>query len=183
MRGLFLCRYSLHMNIFPLPAGLVAVTGDEQTGKTTLLRQISGDLPHAHTQPRAIWLDLSLPEHDQHTPLEVWQQLRTQHTTWQDDWQQDLVDALHLTPHLEKKLFMLSAGSRRKVALVALLCAGAAITCIDQPYVALDQASVNVLREFLTDMADHPSRTWVMADYEADPHLPWRQIITLPLAV
>ena len=171
------------MNIFPLPTGLVAVTGDEQTGKTTLLRQISGNLPHAHTQPHAIWLDLSLPELDAHTPLEVWQHLRAQYPTWQTDWQTDLTDALQLSPHLDKKLFMLSAGSRRKVALIGLLCSGATITCIDQPYVALDQASVHVLREFLADMAEHPSRTWVIADYEADPNLPWQRVITLPLPV
>jgi hypothetical protein len=39
---------------------------------------------------------------------------------------------------------------------------------------------VQALREFLADMADHPTRTWVVADYEADPALPWRMVLRLP---
>lgn len=171
------------MNLTSLPAGLVAVIGDEQTGKTTLLRQISGDIPHTNTQPHAFWLDLNLPTHDDQTPNEIWDNLQNRHAKWQTDWQDDLIDALQLTPHVDKKLFMLSAGSRRKVALVALLASGATITCVDQPYVALDQASVRVLRNFLSEMADHPDRTWVIADYEADPHLPWAHVITLTRTV
>jgi ABC-type multidrug transport system ATPase subunit len=171
------------MTHFPLPTGLVAVVGDEQTGKTTLLRHISGDLPHTHSHANALWLDLHLPSLDEQTPLQVWDTLKAQHTEWQSDWQDDLVQALQLTPHLDKQLFMLSAGSRRKVALVALLCSGVQITCIDQPYVALDQASVRVIREFLCDMAEHPTRTWVVADYEADPALPWQHIIPLTRTV
>lgn len=171
------------MNHFPLPSGLVAVVGDEQTGKTTLLRQISGDLPHSHSHANALWLDLRLPSLDEQTPLQVWDMLKAQHPEWQSDWQDDLVQALQLTPHLDKQLFMLSAGSRRKVALIALLCSGVQVTCIDQPYVALDQASVSVIREFLSDMAEHPTRTWVVADYEADPVLPWQHIIPLTRTV
>jgi len=36
---------------------------------------------------------------------------------------------------------------------------------------------MRVIREFLHDMADHPSRAWVVADYEADESLPWRLIV------
>lgn len=159
------------MNLFPLPAGLVAVVGDEQTGKTALLRQISS----------AVWLDLRLPEHDELTAREFWQRMRETYPTWQSEWEAAFIDAWQLEPHCDKKLYMLSAGSRRKVALLALLCCGAQITCLDQPYAALDQAAIAVLRDFLTDVSDHPNRTWIVADYAADPSLPWRQTITLPL--
>ena len=92
---------------------------------------------------------------------------------------QELAQALKLDAHLGKKLFMLSAGSRRKVALVGLLASGATVTGLDQPYAALDMASIQVLREFLDDMAAHATRSWVVADYEADARLPWKQIISL----
>jgi hypothetical protein len=29
-------------------------------------------------------------------------------------------------------------------------------------------------------VAEHATRTWVVADYEADPRLPWRRHIVLP---
>jgi ABC-type transport system involved in cytochrome c biogenesis ATPase subunit len=151
--------------------GLNAVTGDEGSGKTRLLRELSDN------NADAVWLDLRLPEHDEHTPEEVWSALRAQHPGWNADLQNDLADALQLSEHLGKRLFMLSAGSRRKVALVGLLASGATITCLDQPYAALDLPSVRVLREFLQDMSDHPTRAWVVADYEADPQLPWHGLI------
>ena len=41
----------------------------------------------------------------------------------------------------------------------------------------IDLASVRVLREFLQDMAEHPTRAWWVADYEADANLPWRSTV------
>jgi ABC-type transport system involved in cytochrome c biogenesis ATPase subunit len=165
-----------------LPPGLIAVTGDEGTGKTAWLRRLAGDLPRQPGDPAcddALWLDLALPRQDDRTPVQVWEALRDRCPHWNAPLHQDLVAALDLQPHQDKQLFMLSTGSRRKVALAGLLAAGATVTCVDQPYAALDSASCRVVREFLIDVADHPSRSWVVADYEADPSLPWRRTVVL----
>ena len=55
---------------------------------------------------------------------------------------QHLIQAFELTPHLEKPLYMLSTGSKRKVWLAAAFASGAAVTLLDQPFAALDKASV-----------------------------------------
>jgi ABC-type lipoprotein export system ATPase subunit len=157
-----------------LPTGLVAVTGDEGTGKTRLLRSLG-------EAAGAWWLDLSLPGQDDQTAQQVWEALRQRCPNWDARLQQDLAQALDLQPHQGKQLFMLSTGSRRKVALVGLLAAGATVTCLDQPFAALDAPSARVVREFLGDVAGHTARTWVVADYEADPRLPWRHRIACPL--
>jgi ABC-type multidrug transport system ATPase subunit len=170
-------------DLLPLPPGLVAVTGDEGVGKTHLLRCLGGDLaPRPGQAPcaDALWLDLSLPGQQDLMPRQVWDALRQGCPRWDPALQEDLVEALRLGPHLDKKLSMLSTGSRRKVALVGLLASGATVTCLDQPFAALDAASAAVLRDFLADAADHAVRTWVVADYEADPRLPWRRRIVLP---
>lgn len=181
----------------PPPAlrpGLVALVGDEGSGKTRWMRVLSGDLappdkapaaapggaPWPRPHPDALWLDLALPTRDSDTPGQVWDALRVRCPRWEPALHANLVEALGLAPHLDKQLFMLSTGSRRKVAIAGLLAAGATVTCLDQPYGGLDASSARVLREFLADMADHSSRTWVVADYEADPRLPWRQVIQLP---
>ncbi len=153
--------------------GLNAVTGDEGSGKTRLLQAL------AQAADAALWLDLRLPEHDEHTPQQVWIELQARSPRWNAELQAELTDALQLQDHLGKRLFMLSAGSRRKVALVGLLASGATLTCLDQPYAALDLPSVRVIREFLTDMADHPTRAWVVADYEADESLSWSSVTLL----
>ena len=153
--------------------GLNAVTGDEGSGKTRLLRTL------AEQHADALWLDLALPAHDQDTPEQVWQAVQARCPRWRPELCAELAEALDLQAHLGKRLFMLSTGSRRKVALVALLASGATLTCLDQPYAALDLASVRVLCEFLSDMADHASRAWVVADYEADAELPWRSVLAL----
>jgi ATPase subunit of ABC transporter with duplicated ATPase domains len=153
--------------------GLNAITGDEGSGKTRMLRELST------CATNALWLDLRLPEHDEHTPEEVWSRLQARCPHWNPALQADLTHALQLQDHLGKRLFMLSTGSRRKVALVGLLASGARLTCIDQPYAALDMASIKVIREFLSNMAEHASRAWVVADYEIDDALPWRSMIAL----
>ena len=152
--------------------GLNAVTGDEGSGKTRLLREIAGSTADA------LWLDLRLPEHDDDTPEQVWALLQARCPSWNEALRSELTEALGLTDHQGKRLFMLSTGSRRKVALVGLLASGVGITCLDQPYAALDLASVRVVREFLQDMAQHPRRAWVVADFEADRTLPWNSSLT-----
>jgi len=159
--------------LLPLPPGLVAVTGDEGVGKTRLLQGLANG-------PDALWLDLALPRQDDLTPHQVWDALRQRCPRWDSVLQEDLAQSLRLEPHLDKKLSMLSTGSRRKVALVGLLASGATVTCLDQPFAALDAASIGVVRDFLAEAADHASRTWVVADYEADPRLSWRRCIVLP---
>jgi ABC-type transport system involved in cytochrome c biogenesis ATPase subunit len=163
-------------DLLPLPPGLTAVTGDEGTGKTRLLRTLGEQRGTDHD---ALWLDLSLPGQDDLLPRQVWQALELRCPNWDAALLADLVQALGLEVHVDKQLFKLSTGSRRKVGLAGLLAGGATLTCLDQPFAALDAASVNTVRDFLADAAGHPTRTWIVADYEADPNLPWRKHIVL----
>lgn len=64
---------------FPLRPGLIAVTGGERTGKTSLLRRLCGDMPAIADEtphPDAMWLDLALPLQDGLTAMNVWQTLQ-----------------------------------------------------------------------------------------------------------
>lgn len=175
-------RATFPPDLLPLPAGLVAITGDEGTGKTRLLRLLAGDLPHPAGEPvpaGVLWLDLALPGRDDDKPDAVWQSLRERCPGWDAGLCDSLVEALGLAPHRDKPLFMLSTGSRRKVALCGLLASGAAVTSLDQPFAALDAASVRVLLDFLGEASTHRGRTWLVADYVADPRLPWQRVVSL----
>ncbi len=112
------------VDLLPLPPGLVAITGDEGAGKTSLLRRLGEGRS-------ALWIDLSLPGQDEQAPQQVWNVLRQRCPHWDRQRQQELIEVLDLHFHLGKKLSMLSTGSRRKVALVGLLASGATVTCLD----------------------------------------------------
>jgi len=177
-----------------LPAGVSALLGDEGVGKTSLMRLLSGDLPTTAGQlqlsceavpltlprPSAVfWTDLRLPLHDSDTPMQCWAQLRASLPAWSDLTQNQLIEALQLAPHLDKRLNMLSTGSRRKVGLVAALSSGATVTLLDQPFVSLDQASIRNLQVFMAQLGLNPSRAWLIADYEKPAHLPLASVLQL----
>jgi ABC-type multidrug transport system ATPase subunit len=177
-----------------LPAGVSALLGDEGVGKTSLMRLLSGDLTPtagqlrltseattlALPQPSVVfWADLRLPLHDHDTPAQCWAHLGASCPAWSEDTQKQLIEALQLAPHLDKKLNMLSTGSRRKVGLVAALACGATVTLLDQPFVSLDQTSIRCLQAFLSKLGQTPDRAWLIADYEKPVHLPLASVLQL----
>ncbi len=169
---------------FTWPAGLSWICGDEGTGKTTLLRLLAGDVqPTAGkvTAPEGgvFWVDLQDTAHDTTTVQACWDALRTRHPHWHKGVLNDLAEALNMNPHREKQLHMLSAGSRRKVMVVAALASGAEVTLLDQPFAALDLASIRIIQEFLHEAAEHPSRAWLVADYEVPASFQTTRVLQL----
>ena len=155
-------------------AGVSWVCGDEGCGKTTLLRMLAGDVPPTSgtvSLPAGgvFWANLQDAVHDQTSVTECWTTLRQRYPNWHEDLQRDLTNALGMTPHLDKRLNMSSAGSRRKVTLIAALASGATVTLLDQPFAALDTVSVQLVLDFLHEASEHTQRAWIVADYEV-PH-------------
>ena len=82
-----------------------------------------------------------------------------------------LIEGLSLYDHIAKAMYMLSAGSKRKVWLAAAFASGATVTLIDEPFAALDKASINFLLERLESISQNTNRAWVIADYEVPQNL------------
>ena len=170
---------------FDLPPGLTLVTGEDGCGKSTLLRLLAGDLQATagtialqggaltprdpDWREQVFWIDPQTEAHDAIRASDFLESLSPRYPRWSPEAVADLVEGFALAPHLAKPLYMLSAGSRRKVWLTAASAAGTAVTLIDQPFAALDGAAKGFLRELLDDVAAHPSRAWVIADHEAPP--------------
>ncbi len=174
----------IHNLSFTWPAGVSWICGDEGTGKTTLLRLLASDVQATAgkliaPQGDVFWVDLQDPVHDTTTVQACWDALRARWPNWNDELLHDLAEELDMTQHLDKRLNMLSTGSRRKVMVLAALASGAAVTLLDQPFAALDLASIRILHELLHEAAEHPSRAWIVADYEAPSDLPVVSVLNL----
>ena len=166
------------------PAGVSWICGDEGTGKTTLLRLLAGAMTPTTGSVRVptggvIWADLQSAAHEHTTVQACWHSLRVSHPNWDETLVNDLAQALDMNPHRDKRLNMLSTGSRRKVMVIAALASGATVTLLDQPFGGLDLASIRVIKDFLREAADHPRRAWLVADYEAPNDLRLASLLCL----
>lgn len=156
---------------FAIGPGLHWVLGDEGRGKTSLLRLLAGQLqPSAgrlERQPARCWFDS--PDAESQQPARDW--LSERLPAWPADadaW----LEALGLSEHAHKPIYMLSTGSRRKLGIAGALLSGAALTLIDMPFAALDARSIRVLAERFAAFADPAQgRALVLADYQRHPLL------------
>lgn len=169
--------------------------GGDGSGKTTLLRLLAGELPAQGGQlqlrqtslrdaPLAyrqlvFWTDPRSTAFDQLTAVACFKSLQGARPGFDEKLLGALTEGLSLTPHLDKPLYMLSTGSKRKVWLAAAFAAGAALTLLDEPFAALDKASIVYVLELLAEAAEHPARAWVVAHYEAPGEVPLAHIIDL----
>lgn len=175
--------------------GVSLVTGDEHTGKTTLLRLLAGELvPQAGRiafagqtidgdseswRQQVFWIHPQTDAHDQVCASDWFARLPARYPRFSREALADLIDGFGLAPHLAKPMYMLSTGSKRKVWLSAAFAAGAPLTLIDQPFAALDGPAMRFLRELLQEAAELPGRAWVIADFEAPAEVPLAGTIAL----
>ena len=156
---------------FRIEAGLSWITGGEGRGKTALLGLLAGTLqPTGGRLARQVASlcrpDVAEASHDA-TVARAWLAgWRQRLPDWQDDVAQDLAEAFGLAEHLDKPLFMLSTGSRRKVGLVAAAAGRAELTLLDGPFAALDARACRLLMAVLAEAAACATRAWVVADYQ-----------------
>jgi ABC-type transport system involved in cytochrome c biogenesis ATPase subunit len=161
------------------PPGLSWVTGDEGVGKTTLMRLLAGQWPaaagsvlwqdgmgaRALTSSDVFWQDPASTALDEWAVKTYWAHCQSRYPRWSSDALAQWTERLLLSEHVDKSLFMLSTGSKRKVWLAAALSAQACVTLLDEPYAALDQPSRHILREELTQIVRRGPGVWLVADH------------------
>jgi ABC-type multidrug transport system ATPase subunit len=180
---------------FQLPPGLSLVRGGDGRGKTTLLRILAGEVPadagrlrihgiDLHSAPAAykqqvFWMEPRSTALGQTTPTAYFASLRSVYPQWDSASLASLTEGLSLTEHMDKPMYMLSTGSKRKVWLAAAFASHAAVILLDDPFAALDKPSIAfVMQQLRRIVQSQNAQACVVAHYDvlADAHG------TLPLA-
>ncbi len=176
-------------------SGVTLLHGDTGSGKSTLLRCLSGDLPAAGRlvlagvrldQDRAAYrrelflCDPATDAFDQVSARACAAALCDGDAGLDRDEWQTLVEGFALTPQLDKPLYMLSTGSKRKVWLAAALASRRALILLDEPGGALDAASIRCLRLALGRCARRAHQAVIVASAERYEGIALAGLIALP---
>ena len=177
-------------------AGVTLLHGDTGSGKSTLLRLLAGVLPaggqlslagvrldaDATAYRRNVFFcDPASDRFDQRSARDTTALLGAGDPHFNADRWHGLVEGFALAPHLDKPMFMLSTGSKRKVWLAAALASGRALVLLDEPAAGLDAASIGCLWGALERCAQAPQRAVVVASGERIDTLVFAGVIELPL--
>lgn len=166
---------------YDIPAGITLVLGGDGRGKTSLLQLLAGELTaqsgQVHVgdvalsaQPdvyrsQVFWVDPRTDVYDQMPVPDYFALVRKAYPGFDDAVLAQAIEGLGLTPHINKQMFMLSTGSKRKVWLAAAFAAGATISLLDDPFAALDKSSIEFITAMLNQLAANAARAWVLAMY------------------
>lgn len=177
-------------------AGVTLLYGDTGAGKSALLQVIAGVLPATKgrltvagasldAKPEAyrrsvFFVDPSTDRFDQVTARACTATLREGDAGFDDGLWQTLVEGFSLPPHIDKPMYMLSTGSKRKVWLAAALASGRPLVLLDEPTAALDAGSVRRLWSALADVASRPGRAVIVASAARIDEVPLAATIELP---
>ena len=156
---------------FELRPGLSLVVGDREAGRRALFEIVAGVRTpcagHLAVSAPSVFWEGALTTVSENATARAWfGQVRDAFPTWNDALAVDLIEEIGLDEHLEKALYMLSQGSRRKLGVVAAFACGASLALLDTPFAALDARSSELLNELFAEASEHPSRGWVISDYE-----------------
>ncbi|MDM0113408.1 ATP-binding cassette domain-containing protein [Variovorax sp. J22R133] len=178
--------------------GITQVYGDTGSGKSTLLKLIAGELTGSGQltlsgvrldanreayRRQLFFVEAPTDAFDQLTGRECTTQLRDGDEAFDEGLWQAAVEGFALPPHIDKKMFMLSTGTKRKVWLAAALASGRPLVLLDEPTGGLDAASIRCLWRLLSDRVPSAGRAVVVASSERiDDRVPLAKVIELPLA-
>ncbi|NVM88261.1 ABC-type multidrug transport system ATPase subunit [Variovorax sp. SG517] len=178
--------------------GVTLLYGDTGTGKSALLQVIAGTLPASSGRltvagasldatPEAyrrqvFFVDPTTDRFDQLTARECTASLAEGDAGFDQAKWQAIADGFSLAPHLDKKMFMLSTGSKRKVWMAAGLASGRPLVLLDEPTAGLDMPSTRCLWSTLSGFDGRQGRAVLVASAARIDTVPLAATIELPLA-
>jgi heme exporter protein A len=173
-----------HLELRLAAGDMLQISGPNGSGKTSLLRLLSGLMqPTAgqvllHGQPldqkradHLLWIGHAAGIKELLTPLENLSWLCALHTGAEPAALWTALDAVGLRGFEDVPCHTLSAGQKRRVALARLYLPGPALWILDEPFTALDKQGVTQLERHLADHCEQGGAV-VLTTHHTLSHVP-----------
>ena len=121
---------------------------------------------------RLFWCDPQSDRHDGLVARDYLAMQRQGRPGWSEVALTAQLEGFALHEHLDKRLEMLSTGTRRKLRLAAALASGATLVLLDDPGAALDARSQRHLAEALRQHHDAPAGRLIVVTGHDDRLMP-----------
>jgi ABC-2 type transport system ATP-binding protein len=165
------------------PRGLTWVRGHNGCGKSTLLQILGGALkPMAgrlnigsidesmnalEYRKNVYWCAPNNIAFDHLKPLEYFGFLLGLYEAFDKSVISEFVNAFNLSSFLNQRISKLSSGTQKKIAVMAALAVNTQVVLLDEPLATLDQAALQVVRDFLVKAAIEKNQTGILTSHES----------------
>jgi ABC-type multidrug transport system ATPase subunit len=163
--------------------GVTWLRGANGSGKSTLLKLLAGALDPFTGRRSAggidaasdalgyrrqvFWCGPGSPAFDHLCAPEYFSFIATLYPGFSDAALAEAVQGLQLASSLVPPIAQLSSGNQRKVALAAALAVRTTVVLLDEPFNALDAASLAWLRSHLRHQAATALQAWLVASHDS----------------
>ncbi|WP_314406260.1 ABC transporter ATP-binding protein [uncultured Gemella sp.] len=173
----------LNINNFEIYKGITTLTGDNGTGKTTLLHAISqlkkyeGNIYFDGSKvkkSRKLYKKISTCLQDafqQFISLMPREEISMQKDIWEHAtlWQQRLLKEFDLEKELDKSLYYYSGGQRKLIQLMCLLSQKTELLLLDEPFTHLDERACTFIMDWIEENKKVAGQSFIIVSHRLEP--------------
>ena len=173
----------LNTTDFTIHKGITTLTGDNGTGKTTLLHAISqlkkykGNIYFKDTKvkkSRKLYRKLSTCLQDtfqQFISLMPREEISMQKDIWEHAhvWQKKLLEEFDLEKELDKILYYYSGGQRKLIQLMCLLSQKTELLLLDEPFTHLDERACSFIMNWIEENKKLVGQSFIIVSHRLEP--------------
>ena len=173
----------LNTTDFKIHKGITTLTGDNGTGKTTLLHAISqlkkykGNIYFKDTKvkkSRKLYKKISTCLQDafqQFISLMPREEISMQKDIWEHApvWQERLLKEFDLEKELDKSLYYYSGGQRKLIQLMCLLSQKTELLLLDEPFTHLDERACSFIMDWIEENKKLVGQSFIIVSHRLEP--------------
>ena len=173
----------LNISNFDIYKGITTLTGDNGTGKTTLLHAISqlkkydGNIYFNNLKvkkSRKLYKKISTCLQDafqQFISLMPREEISMQKDIWDHAtaWQEKLLKEFDLEKELDKSLYYYSGGQRKLIQLMCLLSQKTELLLLDEPFTHLDERACSFIMDWIEENKKVAGQSFIIVSHRLEP--------------